>query len=347
MVTAALGLCVVVSTGSCLGQTSDPVPEWPLDDLLIDSAALEAVYEGDEVPPEGELVGEGALTIGQALVGDNARLRVPLREGLETANRMIKPGLLILNKIARDHEPVEVTDLRISWEVERKGTKHTLVIDRDALRADQFNYRLTVEPVSGDDVLPRDLVRGFFRPGPRLPDGRQTGEGLLRYEYDAFAVLPEYGVDVRGVGAIAFKLDDQGRRFNILLDDFVSPRGQSFSSTYQYEVGSDRAGQFCFQIQSDLIDRFDGDEVLTGAAAWNSNLSAKARAHLEIAETNGVFVDECWDGAGKQVWIEWDPELDFEPSDGAESSCEGRLAELELELCEFTFVPGEDPSVPQ
>lgn len=348
-----LGLMGIIGTGGglgCLGQVSDPVPEWPLDEALVVPETVEATFEGDEIPEdEGELMlGEGALTLGQALVGEEARLRPPLRDGLILSNQMIRPGILILNSIARNNPPKEVSGDRAVWEVQHAQAIHTLVIERDALVEGQFNYSLKVRPALMADTRARELLSGFFRPGPRLPDGRQTGAGLLRYEYDTFRALPGYGVNARGVGAVGFKTTAEGREFNIVLERFQArPDATPLSARYHYKLGGDRSGEFCFQLKTDIIPQVEGRETLTEVAVWNSSRAGKAKAHLSALGTQGLLVDECWDPAGKQVWIQWDPDINGEESDGNENACEGALVDLDLKLCDLDVVPGEDPAIPR
>ncbi len=349
-----IGLLVSTAATGCFGQASDPVPDWPqdegppLDEVLVDPETVEAVYDGSEVPSDEELgLGQSALTISQGLVGEDAHLVGPLRDGLRLANQMMRPGLLILHDIARNHPASEVSKDRVVWEVRRFQALHTLIIERDVQDAGQWNYALLVKPALVSEARARLLLSGFFKPRAKV-DGRQTGSGLLRYEYDTFRALPGYGVQARGVGAVGFKVTPEGREFNIVLERFQGRADASpISARYHYVLRGDGSGRFGFVLKTDIFPQSEGRETLTEAAAWNPSRAGKARAHLTVLGLpDGLSIDECWDGQGKQLWVQWDPAIEGEESDGDEGDCEGPLAELELELDDLSAEPGEDPPIP-
>ncbi len=339
-------LCVwALSLSGCPIEdgSSDPLPDWP-SDILIEPSTVSMSYDQEDVAA----LESGLRTQEQALVGDPATLLKPLRDGLLLGNTLLQPGLRLLHGIARNNEPTRVSQDHYRWELTDKGAFITLEIRRDDANDNQWNYRLLIQPVENPDAAEQPVMTGFFRPGPRTEGGRQTGAGLLRYHYNAFAALPDSDVIARGQGAVGFRVERDGtRKLQVLFEDFrARPSNEPFNARYRYELAPEKHGRFAFTLVADLIRQASGPELLVGAVAWNSDSSARGRAFLRGNYPQDIVVDECWGTDKRQTWIQWDPGQIAE-SDGNESDCAPGLPE-EIELPSTRPVnPGEDPTIPE
>ncbi len=343
-----LGLC------ACGGgpEASHPLPDWPedvpaLEELILEPETVEQTYdEGAEDQVQDE---SGLRVAEQGLVGEPAVLLPHLRQGLIISNVMARTGLRLLGSVARSGPPVSADRNKLVWEVEDRGALYRLIIERDLSVAGRWNYQLLVRPAEArDDVVPRLLLGGWFRPQPR-ENGRQMGSGLIRYDYDAFATLPQAGEPVRGVGAFGFRTNRLGGlRMQVILDGFKpKDSDQRLDARYVYRLAPDGSGEFRFLLKSDIIPAIEGDEILGETVVWSPGRAAKARALVVNPnfETQ-LRIDECWGGRGRQVWVQYDP-AGLGESDGDEGQCDGPLADLVLDDPDLTPVePGSLPEVP-
>ncbi len=344
--TAWLLVLALLGMPSCLEQTSDPVPDWPgteepdLSQALLLAETVQNRYAGDE-PIQSE---QGQVA--QPLVGDDAVLFKPLRDSLNLANAVTFPVLTLFNRIARNNEPtLSSADLAV-WQVTADGVSHTLLLERDADNAGKWNYNWSLRPEGASDAGAQVGMTGFYIPGP-LDGGKQTGTGLLRIDYGAFSLLPNVSGDGRGV--VSFRSSAGGAlSTNFFFEEFFANDRQlnPINAEYTYRLRSDESGQAQFILLDVPLNNDEIDRV-GATAVWNSNGAAKARAVFDDDRLIvDIFVDECWDVARKQVWIEYDPDPG-ELSDGLEADCDGDLAELELTLPDLTNPPqDQDPDIP-
>jgi hypothetical protein len=349
-------LMTALALAGCGGgpEASHPLPDWPqdvppLEDLLLEPETVEQTYDEGA---EDETMGESGLRVAeQGLVNDPAVLLPYLRQGLLISNIMARTGLGLLGSVARSGPPVSADSNKLVWEVRDKGALYTLRIERDVGVAGRWNYQLLVgSEAAGDADVPRLLLGGWFHPGQR-DGGRQTGSGLIRYDYDAFASLPDAGESVRGVGAFGFRTDRAGGlRMRVILDGFKpKDSDQRLDAQYIYRLAPDNGGgEFRFLLKADIIQAIEGDEVLGETVVWGPNRAAKAKALIvnPNIETE-LRIDECWNLRGRQVWVQYDP-AELAESDGDEGDCAGPLAELELPDPDIgPLEPGTLPEVPE
>ena len=348
-----IAVAASVALAGCGGgpEASHPLPDWPedvppLDDLLLEPETVEQTY--DELPED--MVDESGLRVAeQGLVGDRAILLPHLRAGLLISNAMARTGLTLLHTVARTGPPTTANRNKLVWEIGEGDARYTLIIERDAEDDVRWNYQLLVRPAAGrGDGVPRLLLGGWFRPEGRV-NGRQTGSGLIRYDYDAFATLPQADEPVRGIGAFGFRTNPGGGlRMQVILEGF-KPRDsdERLDARYVYRLAPDGGGEFRFLLKTEILPGFEGDEVLGETVVWGPSRAAKAKALVvnPNVETQ-LRIDECWGRAGRQVWVQYDP-AEVAESDGDENDCEGPLADLELDDPDLGPVePGTLPEVP-
>lgn len=340
--------CVMAALWGCQNRAADPQPDFP-EDAIIEPETVEVFF--DEAPETTD-AHPGELRE-QALVGEPARLVPPLRQGLELANRMIRPALVTLNHIAHGFEPVLRSDDRFLWEVADAGSLTTLVLSRDRDFQNQWNYTLSVRRADEAESLSLTLFEGFFRPGLRVADERrpgrtrQTGVGALRYQYDAISRFDQE--DVRGTGSLAFRTGPERRQISILLLSFSpSPDVDPINARYDYNLFTGGEGSFRFRLVGDLFEDVPGRETLRQSVVWLPDHRGRGRAQiLGDAFAGAIRLDECWDGQAAQVWSRWLPIPDQEVNDGDESQCPAEFVGIELPLPSAVPVNGdEEPVIP-
>jgi hypothetical protein len=342
------GVLVLLVWG-CQNQASDPQPDFP-EDAIIEPETIEVFFDEDAPPPEE--TGTSELRT-QALVGQPSRLLPPMRQGLDVANQMIRPALVTLNNIAHNHEPVLRTPNRFLWEVADEGALIMLVLWRERDEPAQWNYTLSIRRADEAASLSRTLFEGFFRPGPRVDDvrrpgrTRQTGIGVVRYQYDAISRLDSEVV--RGTGSVAFRTGPFRRQISILLFSFSpSPDVDPINSRYEYDLVDNGAGSFQFILHGDIFDDAPGLETLKQTAIWRPDHSGRGRAQVTGDSFPGpVRLDECWGGEGLQVWTRWNPLPADQVNDGDENRCPSEFVGLDLPLPNDAAVGGaEEPAIP-
>lgn len=354
----ALSLCVALllaGSPACFFQdeTSDPVPDWPYDDDGDDAPDLRAALLLPETV-EGDYNGEGRIssspegTVEQPLVGENAVLRRPLVDSLITTNLLTGPALRLFNRQARNFSPTVSTPELAIWQIEDEGVIFTLTISKEPSGPEQWNYTWLVKPQNGLDRLERVVMNGFYRPDAEGAEGRQTGSGLIYFNYDAFRFLPQISGRPEGIGLMAFRREGDGAlKLNLVFQDFkATALSRPLSARYQYRINADRSGEGRYVLVDGFLTQENNPYRLGVNTVWLADGAAKSRALL--VRQNGdtaVTLDECWDAEGKQVWIQWDPEIEL--SDGQESSCSGDLPDLDLEEPDTSATdPDEEPTIP-
>lgn len=334
-------------------EASHPLPDWPedvppLEEILLEPETVEQTYD-DEMPEDTRNSESGLRVAQQGLVGDPAVLVPHLRQGLLISNSMSRVGLVLVREVAQPRYLVSADRNKLVWEVAGDGARYRLLIERDQEVIGRWTYQLLVSPEdAGDDFVPRLLVGGWFKPGTRN-NGRQTGSGLIRYDYDAFSRIPNSDSDVRGVGSFGFRTDGTGGlRMVVILDRFKPENSdERLDARYVYRLAPNGGGEFRFRLKSDFLPAVDGDEVLGETVVWGPNRAAKAKALVVNPNIESQLrIDECWDNRARQVWVQYDPE-GLGESDGNEGDCEGPLADLELEDPDLTPIePGALPTIP-
>ncbi len=339
-------LCAAWCLCACGPSTSEPLPDWPaLEDILLEPETVAQYYDEDDLYEESG----GSLRIReQGLVGDEPVLLGHLRQGLMISNEMTRSGLLVMREIALSEPPMSYDDDRAVWETDRDGTTLTLILERHPDDDLRWNYDLLVRPEEG---TPRLLVAGWFRPEGR-DDGRQTGSGLIRYDYDAFSSLPGNNAPVRGVSSFAFRTTARGDlRLHIVMDGFSSRIAPTpLKARYAYTLRPNGSGEFRYLLEADIFRNVEGDETVGETVIWLPNRAAKGKALVSNPDQVAgpeLRIDECWSPQAGQVWVEFEPDRLGE-SDGNEDDCVGRLATIQLEDPDLTVPPrGELPVVPE
>ena len=326
----ALWWCVLGASlwAGCIAESAHPQPDFP-EDAILEPETLETSFE-DEVPTLESLGessvsvdGDGMETMGQPLVGETSRIVPAIRGGLAVANAMVTPGLELLRAITRDHAPI-LSDADVTvWRVEEGVAVYTFFLEEDEQEARRYNYALLARRSDDPRSTSRVLLSGFFKPGPRTDDGRQTGEGVLRYEYSNLRALFPESQGPTGVGSVAFRVSEEGQELVLFFFNFRAARdAEPLNARYNYTLRPE-GGVFSFILRLEAVAESPGLEELRTLAAWDAEGRGRARSVLSSPLSDAeLTLDECWDDRQAQVWSRWTPVVpEGEANDGAREAC--------------------------